>query len=789
MENNPFSTYAQDNSYYGDDNSGLSLSAQAQLATHGQNGGGNEAFQRNFAKLNARQKQAVETTEGALLVLAGAGTGKTSVLTTRIAHIINNLRVNSYNILAVTFTNKAAKEMEYRIRQMVSDAASGLWIGTFHSICLRMLRRYGQLVGLKDNFSIIDSDDQLRLIKQMLKERKVDEKKYPPKSFTAYINSKKDKAIEALHNADGNLGFADSIYADIYLHYERQCDIMNVVDFGGIILKSIRLLKENSDVLNSYQRQFKYMLVDEYQDTNTAQYLWLRLLAQAQHNICCVGDDDQSIYGWRGADVGNILRFEKDFRDAQIIRLETNYRSTSQILAAADAVISNNKERLGKVLHSNFGEGTAIKLASVWDDRAEAEFIADEIEAMQQNKKVELSDIAILVRAGYQTRAFEECFLRKAIPYRIVGGLKFYDRLEVKDAIAYFRAVCQSDNDLALERIINVPKRGLGSKTIDELRYSAREQNISLYAAIKNAIKIGSLKPRVKNTLQDLMIKFDYWRELIKTKGHVDVAENILEDSGYIQMWKDENTIESKGRLENLQELINALATFRDMDDFLEHVSLVSDNDDKPVDDMLSIMTIHGAKGLEFDNVFLPGWEEGVFPSQQTIDEKAKEGIEEERRLAYVAITRAKHNLLISFAASRMVFGNIVSSAPSRFIDELPANVVDIVQGSSLSPSYRDRQNSSSTLKQSLYEKRPASFVSPAQYNKSLKEKLANKRAENSTASNTTSPAGFRVGDKIRHTKFGVGRVLNVNGKHLQIVFEEGSIKTLVEDYVQKGNI
>jgi len=724
--------------------------------------------------LNSEQLEAVSTTEGPLLVLAGAGTGKTKVLTTRIAYILFNRLAFPSQILAVTFTNKAAKEMEHRIHQMVGDASAGLWLGTFHSICLKILRKNYQQVGLKENFTIINSDDQLRLVKQIVSDLKLDEKRHNPKGITAQINKWKDRALEPKDITDGDVA------GQVYEVYQQRCLDMNIIDFGDIILKTIVLLKNNSDVLAEYQRRFKYILVDEYQDTNVAQYLWLRLLALSKHNICCVGDDDQSIYGWRGAEVGNILKFEKDFDQAKIIRLETNYRSTASILSSADSLIAHNENRLGKTLKTSKGEGKKVKLVSVWDDRSEASYISDEIEAMQQIEKKRLDDIAILVRAGYQTRAFEECFLRKAIPYRILGGLRFYERLEIRDAIAYIRAIIVPENDLALERIINVPKRGIGEKTVENFKESAKQQKISLNSAIKNAIMLKTIKGKTADSLATLFTAFDKWKNEFKNNpNHTEVVKDILEQSGYMQMWKDEKTLEAQGRVDNLKELLNALTGFRDIEEFLEHTSLISDADDGPIDDMVSIMTIHGAKGLEFGNVFLPGWEDGLFPSQQSMDEKGKEGLEEERRLAYVAITRAKENLTISFASSRMVFGNIISSIPSRFVDELPAESVEIVNQQGLGPQYKGKHNNDNSdgnySGQSFKEKRK-DF-----YNFNDRYSLPKNLGENQTQ----KPKGkFSVGDKIYSEAFGFGRVLNVNGKHLQIVFEKSAIKTLLEDFV-----
>ncbi len=730
-------------------------------------------FSQILESLNNEQAHAVTTTEGPLLVLAGAGTGKTRVLTTRIAYILNQGLAFPSQILAVTFTNKAAKEMMHRIESMAGGTAAGLWIGTFHSICLKILRRHVVEVGLKNDFSVINQDDQLRLLKDIMKAMNIDEKITSPKMIQAVINRWKDRALVASEVVDGDVA------GSIYEVYQKRCEELNIVDFGDLILKTITLFKNNAAVLAEYHRRFKYILVDEYQDTNVAQYLWLRLLAQGSHNICCVGDDDQSIYGWRGAEVGNILRFEKDFSGANIIRLETNYRSTPDILAAADAVIANNESRLGKTLRTDKTSGAKVKLVSLWDDRVEANYIADEIESLQQVKKEKLDNIAILVRAGYQTRAFEECFLKRAIPYRILGGLRFYERMEIRDAIAYLRAIISPENDLALERIINVPKRGIGDKTIDDLKLEARNSGISLNAQIRRSLDAKALKPKIHETLSSLFSKFDSWRndflnENGETYSHVDVVERMLKESGYMGMWEAEKTIEARGRVENLKELLSALSQFKDINEFLEHVSLVSDGDDKPDEDMVSIMTIHGAKGLEFENIFLPGWEEGLFPSQQTLDESGKEGLEEERRLAYVAITRAKRRLTISFSSSRMVFGNIISSIPSRFIDELPKEHIELVNKTGAGPRY-----SGGSGKGKFKEKEEDTYTIPSAEN-GFKVGKKTKLFDNSNSK-------FSVGDKIFHADFGYGRVININGKHLQIVFEKSAIKTLLDDFVQKA--
>ena len=723
--------------------------------TQNKNAAVEESHSAFLSGLNGEQKEAVETTEGPLLVLAGAGTGKTRVLTTRIAYILSQNLAFSSQILAVTFTNKAAREMKLRIEKMVGpEAASGIWLGTFHSIALRILRRHADKAGLSSDFAVIDTDDQIRLIKQLMEENHIDDKKFPPKAAAAIIQRWKDRALNPKKATAMN---EDSVAAKLYESYQRRLLTLSAVDFGDLLLHCIELFMNNSDILAEYHRRFRYLMVDEYQDTNIAQYLWLRLLAQGSQNLCCVGDDDQSIYGWRGAEVENILRFSKDFEGAKTIRLERNYRSTPQILASASAVIANNKDRLGKTLFSDHGEGEKIKLVSTWDERAEAQYIGQEIEALQKIKSLPLNNVAVLVRAGFQTRSFEECFISMGLPYRVLGGLRFYERMEIRDALAYIRAAAQPANDLALERIINTPKRGIGNSTLDSLREHARLAGISLQAAIKEKIENNELRPKLRDSLSLLLTNIENWRTAFSSSPHRDVVERIMEESGYLQMWKSEKTPEAQGRVENLKELITAIEEFDDINHFLEHVSLITDADDSPESDMVSIMTMHGAKGLEFDAVFLTGWEEGLFPSQRSIDEKGNSGLEEERRLAYVGITRAKKYLTITFAANRRVYGQWLSAIPSRFIDELPAEYSENI---SYGPAY-----SSPQTKPELHKK----------YNIPTTPSL-----------HSANNAKFSVRERIFHQKFGYGRILEISGKHLKIAFEKSSTRTLLEDYVKK---
>lgn len=635
--------------------------------------------------LNPQQLEAVNTLEGPLLVLAGAGTGKTKVLTTRIAHILCSRRAFPSQILAVTFTNKAAREMKDRVEKLMGEPMDSLWLGTFHSIAAKILRRHAEKVGLKSDYTIIDFDDQMRLMKQILKDRDIDEKKASPRLALYLISRLKDKAIKSTavpNSEDNNFGYVS--LRDLYAEYQRRLKALNACDFGDLLLYNIELLQNHADVFDEYSKRFKYILVDEYQDTNVCQYMWLRLLAKGHNNICCVGDDDQSIYGWRGAEVTNILRFDKDFTNAKVIRLERNYRSTQYILDAATAVISNNMDRHGKQLWTDLKDGNLIKLSSFHDDREEARTIAEEIEDLGRLRKCKLADIAILVRAGYQTRPFEEQLNFLRIPYRIIGGLKFYERAEIKDVIGYIRCLVNYTDSLAFERIINLPRRGIGATTMQQMHLLSRDSGKGLYETAQMMIQNSQIKGKAGASLNALFDQFDYWRTQLSTRPHVDVVKQMLDESGYIQMWKSEGTDESKDRLDNINELLRTLGDYESLPSFLEHISLVTDVDSMMDENKVSVMTMHAAKGLEFDTVFLPGWEEGIFPSQKSLDESGLAAAEEERRLAYVGITRAKHSLYISYANNRRIYGSYQPSIPSRFIGELPENAFEILhnQGS-----------------------------------------------------------------------------------------------------------
>lgn len=629
--------------------------------------------------LNEQQQKAVLHTEGPLLLLAGAGTGKTKVLTSRIANIIHQNLASPQNILAVTFTNKAAKEMQERVHNLVSSY--GLNIGTFHSMAARILRDQIKHLnlGLNSRFTIISQGDQLRLIKDIVKLKNIDTKKYAPKLIHIVISRWKDQGLlpNKLSSSDTNLPL-QHVAKLVYEEYQKNLLISNVVDFGDLLLYNNELFIKNPEILKYYQEKYRYILIDEYQDTNVVQYLWARMLASLSKNICCVGDDDQSIYGWRGAEVGNILRFEKDFLNATIIKLEQNYRSTLPILAAASNVINNNKNRHGKTLWTDKESGEKIKIISCWNDKEEARYIASEIARLVREGRYSAGNIAILVRAGFQTRRFEEAFINSAMPYKIIGGLRFYERMEIRDVLAYIRIALNQNDNLALERIINVPKRAIGAVTLNKIKLYALEKNISNFAAIKEMLEDGEIKTKSYETLKDLFTKISNWHERFSFDAPINVTKAILDDSRYLEMLQEEKTEEALGRIENINEMLRAIAEFNDIHDFIEHSSLVMENEvlETNYGGSVTIMTLHGAKGLEFDVVFLPGWEEGVFPSQRSLDEEGEKGLEEERRIAYVGITRAKKELYITHAESRKIFYEIVRSYPSRFLAEIPEEII-----------------------------------------------------------------------------------------------------------------
>jgi len=730
-------------------------------------------------RLNPAQRLAVETLDGPLLVLAGAGTGKTRVLTTRLGHLLTTGRAGPAQVLAVTFTNKAAAEMKHRVSDMLGGrAVEGWWLGTFHSLCARMLRRHAERVGLKTNFTILDDDDQLRLLKQLAEAENIDVKKCPPRLLLSVISRWKDRALPPAQISAAEAGdLADGKLPKLYAQYQERLLILNACDFGDLLMHCVTLLRDpkNADVLESYQNQFKYILVDEYQDTNVAQYLWLRLLAQKHKNICCVGDDDQSIYGWRGAEVGNILKFDQDFPGAAVVRLEQNYRSTKNILSAANGVIAHNRGRLGKELWSADEDGDPVQLRGVWDGQQEAQTIASDIESLQR-RGVSLRDIAILVRAGFQTREFEERFIRESIPYRVIGGLRFYERQEIRDAIAYLRVTVQPDDDLAFQRIINVPKRGIGDATMQTLNRYARAQNLSLFGALRRLLETDEFKPKVKQTLVSLVRDFDRWRHQLRELTQGELAGIILDESGYTGMWQADKSPEAAGRLENLKEFVSALEEFDSLDAFLEHVALVMENQEQASGDMVSIMTLHSAKGLEFDVVFLPGWEEGTFPSQRSMDESGVAGLEEERRLAYVGITRARKRATISFAANRIIYGSWTSCLPSRFIDELPKEHVDAVVETGLSPQSGGFGGG----------------YGGGGYGGGAAQGFRGQRAaliDNSISQvspHLESEGGFAPGERVFHQKFGPGTVVSTDRDKLDIKFDKAGRKKIMDSFVTR---
>ena len=748
--------------------------------------------------LNEPQCEAVLKTDGALLVLAGAGTGKTRVLTTRIAHILNQRLAFPNQILAVTFTNKASHEMRDRISRLLGHPADGMWVGTFHSLAVRILRRHAEVVGLSPNFTILDSDDQLRLIKQLIKAEQLDDKQFPPRSIASAINRLKDKGLKP----DRASGFENDVVVRLYKDYQERLTILNAADFGDLLLHNLTLFQEKPEILKHYQQQFRYLLVDEYQDTNSAQYLWLRLLAQGTNNICCVGDDDQSIYGWRGAEVGNILRFEKDFPGATLIRLEQNYRSTAPILAAASGLISHNRDRYGKTLWTDQGDGEPIRIRGCYDSQEEARYVADEIETFQRNGSM-LNSMAILVRASFQTREFEERFMRMGIPYRVIGGPRFYERLEIRDSMAYLRLLVQSDDGLAFERIINLPKRGLGDTTLQRLHQFAREQGISLPKAARFATEQTtdeiSLRAAARAALKQFFVDLDRWRAALETMSHVDVVKQMLDESGYTGMWMQDKSPDAAGRVENIKEFVQAISQFETLGGFLEHVSLVLDTNNPNTDDMVTLMTLHAAKGLEFETVFLAGWEEGLFPHPRALAEVGGTGLEEERRLAYVGISRARTRAIISYAYQRRQPQGWQSAQPSRFIREIPTEVVihqnpgggdvrDNQMYGITASSMRDQGNSQYG-QQYGRDSRASSDRQPWGNSSHLYDSAAVKalKPRSVQAESLLVTHSFKTGDRVIHEKFGQGAVLAFEGDKLLIQFETHGLKKIIASFVDKA--
>ena len=756
-----------------------------------------------FSGLTPEQRRAVETTEGPVLVLAGAGVGKTRVLTTRIAHILATRKAYPSQVLAVTFTNKAAREMKERIGALIGGAVEGMpWLGTFHAIGVKILRRHAEMVGLKDGFTILDVDDQLRLVKQVIEAAGLDKDRWPGRQLAALIDGWKNKGLTPDKVSTGDAQAFAGMGARLYAAYQQRLKELNAVDFGDLLLESLRLFREHPDVLADYQRRFRYILVDEYQDTNVVQYQWLRLLAQGSPNLCCVGDDDQSIYGWRGAEVDNILRFETDFPGAAVIRLERNYRSTGHILGAASGLIAHNTGRLGKTLFTDGEAGDKIAILGVWDDEEEARTIGEAIERARKDGH-RLNEIAILVRASFQMRAFEDRFITMGLPYRVIGGPRFYERQEIKDAIAYLEVAHNPANDLKFERIVNVPKRGLGDATIKQIHDLARASGVPMFEAARMLAESDELKPKARRSLGDLVAAFLRWRARIDGMRHTELAELILDESGYTSMWQADKSPQAQSRLENLKELIRFMHEFETLGGFLEHVALVMDVEQGDDGDRVSLMTLHGAKGLEFETVFLPGWEEGLFPHQRSLDENGLAGLEEERRLAYVGITRAKRHAQISFAQNRRNRGLYQSASPSRFVDELPEAHVEVHEARSpfggvyATMGSDPRYGRANPYGKSRFDDAPSpfatSYTTPGwqraqdQWKAARPAPPAPKTIEGQLVASSDHVSAFARGDRVRHQKFGFGTVSLVDGNKLTIDFDNGDRKRVIESFLAKA--
>ena len=748
--------------------------------------------------LNEEQREAVLNTEGPLLVLAGAGTGKTRVLTTRIAHILNQRMAWGSQILAVTFTNKAASEMKKRIHDLVPSLDGLPWMGTFHSVSARILRSHAELVDLKPTFTILDTDDQIRIIKQLLEAENIDEKRWPARQFAGMLDAWKNRGLlpKDVPAADSGY-FANGKGGKLYFDYQARLKVLNAADFGDLLLECIRLFRERPEVLAEYHRKFKYILVDEYQDSNTAQYLWLRLLAQgkpaSEANVCVVGDDDQSIYGWRGAEVDNILRFEKDFPGAKVIKLERNYRSTANILKAASTLIANNESRLGKTLHTDVAEaGEPVSFTQVYDSEEEARTVGEEIEQYQRLGEP-LNSMAILVRASFQMRELEDRFITLGLNYRVIGGPRFYERKEIRDAVAYLRLVAQPADDLAFERIINVPKRGLGDSTVNMLTATARHQRVPLLHATRMMIETEELKPKQRTTLRALIAQFDDWAWRAESLPPYQLVEQILEESGYMDMLAADRSAESEGRKENLKELSRSMEEFETLGGFLEHIALVMDRDSAESSDAVTIMTLHSAKGLEFDTVFLTGWEDGTFPSQRSMDDSGRAGLEEERRLAYVGITRGRKRVRISAAQNRRIHGLWQSAIPSRFIDELPPDAVEVTDRGSAYGGYGYGGGATSRFNkadpfESVYET-PGWQRARAQ--QSSRKSAGPLTIEGDLVARSVDlgndRSAFGLGERVFHLKFGYGAITDIEGNKLTIDFEKAGRKKVLESFIKKA--
>jgi len=779
-----------------------------------------------FAGLNPKQRDAVEALDGPVLVLAGAGTGKTRVLTTRLAHLLATRRAQPWQLLAVTFTNKAAREMRERVEHLLGPGAGGIpWLGTFHAISAQMLRRHAELAGLKSNFTILDTDDQIRLLRQLIQAAGIDEKRWPARALAGQIDSWKNRALTpAQVPQEERLRFAEGRGTGLYLEYQERLKILNACDFGDLLLHMISIFQAHPDLLGEYHRKLTYLLVDEYQDTNVAQYLWLRLLAQGSKNICVVGDDDQSIYGWRGAEVDNILRFEQDFPGAKVVRLEQNYRSTQNILSAANNLIAHNQGRLGKNLHTDAEGGDRVRVRGIWDGEAEARLIADDIESwVAQGRRHR--DSAVLVRAAWQMRAFEERFLMLKIPYRVVGGPRFFERAEVRDAHAYLRLIRSEDDDLAFERIINQPKRGIGESTLQRLAQEAARaapeasggplfdadtgevseepplggRRRSLVAASRLAERSDALPAKARTALRAFLDDLDRWRARAREISHVELAEIVLDESGYTGMLQADKSPQAQTRLENLKELVQAMAQFDSLSAYLEHVELVLDLEQGGDGDEVHISTLHAAKGLEWPLVFLPGWEEEVFPSKRAVDEGGLKGLEEERRLAYVGITRARESARISFAANRQIFGRWQSVLPSRFVDELPDAHVDVVsetgygggalrEGGSRFEAFEPAAGFRSGYDSPGWRRAQERMVGVSGAGPRIPSRPPVIDGEaRLIASSAPSSSGYAKGERIFHQKFGYGRIIAIEGNKLTVAFEKAGEKRVVDSFVTRN--
>ncbi|MEE2773276.1 MAG: UvrD-helicase domain-containing protein [Pseudomonadota bacterium] len=763
--------------------------------------------------LNEMQQQGVLNLDGPVLMLAGAGTGKTRALTARIAHIINSGKAKPNQILAVTFTNKAAIEMKARISLFLGDVVEGMpWLGTFHSICSKMLRINAEIAGLNSDFTILDVDDQLRLLKQLIRLEKIDEKRWPPRSLAHIIDNWKNRALSPEKVSDTDSNLFDGNAVKLYTMYQDRLKTLNAVDFGDLLLHVLYILQKDAGLLEKYQSTFKYILVDEYQDTNVAQYLWLRLLAQKKKNICCVGDDDQSIYGWRGAEVGNILRFEKDFPDAKVFRLEQNYRSNKHILSAASNLIKANSSRLGKTLWTESKKEGKVRLVGHWNGEEEARWIGEEIEALARGTRgydpVPLDEQVILVRASFQMRAFEERFVSIGLPYEVIGGPRFYERLEIRDAIAYLRIATSPTDSLAFERIINTPKRGLGERTVQELNKKSREKNLPLLKSARLAISDGTVVGKGKYELTQLLDKIDLWKKIISEdeKPPFEIAASILDESGYTEMWKNDNSPTSPGRLDNLKELIDAIKDFDNIPGFLEHISLMMENERQDGIAKLKIMTLHAAKGLEFFAVFLPGWEDGLFPSQRSLDETGLKGLEEERRLAYVGITRAIQHCTISFTANRRIYNNWQSAIPSRFLDNLSKEDVEVIVPPTLNQSrfagndrnvsrfgsqeFNKADNDFNSTPKIVVKNTVDKYQSPGLRRMATTNHLERSNISSKVPLNQATPSDLEIGEKVFHQKFGYGKVKDIDHDTATIEFKKAGLKKVKSGYLlSKGKL